>query len=90
MTQKLILAGEANALFSTEPSHEQETDTRWNLRESTIFAWVTLAVIVVLMAVHSGYWALALPSWLSLVFMLGAGSSARKDDWNDELTRGSH
>jgi hypothetical protein len=90
MTQKLILAGDANAFFATESLDEREPGARWSNPPATIIAWLSLLVIVALIVVHSGYWALTLPSWLSFVFMLGATASGGNDEWSTELAGGSH
>ena len=85
MTQKLILAGDANAFFTTASLQERVTNAQWSLPPATIIAWVSLLMIVALIIVHSGYWAMTLPSWLSFVFMLGATASPG----NNELRGGS-
>jgi hypothetical protein len=90
MTQQLILAGDANAFFTTEPLDEDVANARWSVPSETITAWVSLLMIVALIALHSGYWALTLPSWLSFVFMLGATASAGNDECSAVACRGGN
>lgn len=93
MTHKLILAGNANALYPVKTTEScaidgagenrgrRPSDTERGVSPVSAIAQMSLILIVLLMLAHSGYWSLLLPSWLAFVaFLSGAGDSTGYED----------
>ena len=101
MTHTLILAGNADALHGSDSASIQAIDSaaknrnrrladRRAVSAASTVAQVTLILIVLLTLAHSGYWALLLPSWLTVVaFVSGAGGSAGYEHLRADAQGGS-
>ncbi len=90
MTPTLIPAVDTNAIFDTTHRGARDTAAQLGAPSSTIFAWLSLVVIATLIEAHSGYWSLALPSWLLCVVFLGATTPESNSQRRGERVGGGH